>query len=125
MTVGSVEADGDVRVRVTVEGSDGGLRTVEAVLDTGFNGFLTLSAAELAALGLRRKSETRVQLADGERYPVSTYQAPVALGEDESPRSVVDIFEAGEALVGAGLLWDCDLHIRYVAGGRVEIEAIP
>ena len=98
MTVGSVEANGDVRVRVTVEGSDGGLRTVDAVLDTGFNGFLTLSAAELAALGLRRKSETRVQLADGERYPVSTYQAPVALGEDESPRSVVDIFEAGEAL---------------------------
>lgn len=125
MTIGEVRSNGGVWVEVTVEGADGTDRTLGAVLDTGFTGYLALPPGEVRALGLAQETETRVTPANGETHAVATYQAPAALGSDlPSAASVVEIIEAGETLVGAGLLWGHDLRIQYAPGGKVEIERL-
>ena len=48
---GNVNADLEPSVRLTVHDAGGQPRELEAVIDTGFNGFLTLPPALIAAPG--------------------------------------------------------------------------
>jgi predicted aspartyl protease len=52
MMTGAVNADLEALLLLTVHGGGGPSREVETVIDTGFNGFLTLPPALIAALGL-------------------------------------------------------------------------
>src|SRR5207302_3254527 len=52
MMTGIVNADLEPLLRLTVQDAGGQPHDVEAVIDTGFNGFLTLPPALIAALGL-------------------------------------------------------------------------
>ena len=122
MTIGEVTSDGDALVRVTVEDATGEAREVEAVLDTGFNGALALPHALVEAFGLARKGDVVARLASGEERRILTYRATVLLGE--APSRPVTVVEAGEALVGAALLWNCKVCLNYAEGGAVEIEEL-
>lgn len=44
MIKGAVNANREARLRLTVRGLSGQEREIEAVIDTGFNGFLTLTS---------------------------------------------------------------------------------
>ena len=52
MITGAVKSD-EARVRLTVKGQRGRVQEVEAVIDSGFTGALTLPPALIATLGLR------------------------------------------------------------------------
>jgi predicted aspartyl protease len=52
MMTGVVSAALEATLRLSVEDTLGQAHEVEAILDTGFNGFLTLPAALIGALGL-------------------------------------------------------------------------
>ena len=54
MTIGHVGADGDALVPLPVRGPGGAEQEVEAVLDTGFNGYLALPPPVIEALRLER-----------------------------------------------------------------------
>ena len=122
MTIGHVGADGDALVPLPVRGPGGAEQEVEAVLDTGFNGYLALPPPVIEALRLERLGQETLVLASGERrYPRKYEAAVVFLGELRP----VEVIEAGEELPGTRLLRGRELRIQYVEGGRVRLEALP
>ena len=53
MIIGVVNAQTEATIRLPVRAADGREQQMEAILDTGFNGSLTLPPAMIAGLGLR------------------------------------------------------------------------
>ena len=107
-------------VAVEVADATGDSRTVEAVLDTGFNGYLTLNRDLIESLGLGYAGRIRMVLADGEDTMVYTYEAFVHwFGQT---RSVEIIASEGVPLLGMSLLDGCKITMRVRAGGEALIE---
>jgi clan AA aspartic protease len=106
---------------LAVRGPSGGSRIIEAVIDTGFSGFLTLPSSIIVPLGLIWRGEAQAILGDGRRHQFDVYSATVEW--DGRERHVeVDVAETSP-LVGMGLLAGHDLCIEAVAGGKVSIGA--
>ena len=121
MIEGEVNAYYEAVVHLSLLDSSGQTRDVEAVIDTGFNGFLTLPPALVAELGLTRLGQKSLVLANGSRDIFDTYGVTV-LWEGQS--RFVDADEADSIpLLGMSLLDRHDLSIQIRAGGRVIIEA--
>lgn len=119
MIEGVVNAAYEPVVNLAVQGPSGQSRDIEAVVDTGFNGFLTLPAELVAELGLPFASIGRATLADGSEIAYSVHEAAV-LWDGQPTYVEVDVADA-TPLVGMALL---DAHILYVeveGGGRVLI----
>ncbi len=121
MITGVVNADYEAVVRLRLQGSRGQEREVDAIIDTGFNGFLTLSPALVTALGLTRLSRGRVILADGREELFDIYGVTVLW--DGQPRYVEADAVDTTPLVGMALLKGYDLYVQVIDGGRVVIQA--
>ena len=122
MIEGAVNADFEAVIPVTIQGPSGQIRTVDAVVDTGFNQFLTLPPRLLAELGLVSAGTAPILLADGSEVRMEVYQ--VTLLWDQLLRRI-DIFAAeSTSFVGMRLLRGHNLHIDVLPGGRVAINAL-
>ena len=73
---GVVNATYEAVISVTVAGPSGPTREIEAVVDTGYNGFLTLPPALVAELGLPFASIGRASLADGSEVTFLSMASP-------------------------------------------------
>ncbi len=94
---------------------------VESVVDTGYNGFLTLPTELVAELGLAYRSRGYAVLADDSEITYLVYNAAVLW--DGQPRQIeVDGME-GTPLVGMAMLEGHNLNIDVEVGGRVLIRA--
>ena len=120
MIEGVVRAAREAVIPLTVRGSAGQEREIEAVIDTGFTGFLTLRPSLVAELGLEFRSNILATLADGSETAFPLYDAVVLW--DGHPREV----QAGAAntapLVGMAMLDGCDLSVEVVDGGQVAVR---
>ena len=67
MIDGAVNAAYEAVVPIAVRGPAGRVRDIEAVIDTGYNGFLTLPPVLVGALGLPFVTSGQAILADGGR----------------------------------------------------------
>ena len=76
MITGAVKAD-EARIRLQVRGHRGREQEVEAVIDSGYSGALTLPLALITALGLRWRSVDRATLADGSTCVFQVYTGKV------------------------------------------------
>lgn len=76
MITGIVRSE-EGRIRLKVKGRGGREKEVEAIIDTGYTGSLTLPPALIAALGLRWQTMDRVTLADGSESIFEVYEAKV------------------------------------------------
>ena len=65
MIIGVVNAQTEAIIRLPVRAADGREQEIEAILDTGFNGSLTLPPAVIASLGLQWRTRGLVMLANG------------------------------------------------------------
>lgn len=107
-------------VAVEVSNGDGVWQTVEAVLDTGFSGHLTLSQDLIESLGLDYDSQIPMVLADGEDTMVHSYDGFVNwFGQT---RRAEIIASEGVPLLGMSLLAGCKITMRVRAGGEALIE---
>lgn len=95
---------------------------VEAVLDTGFNGFLTLSASVVAELGLTLLDAVPTMLATGDEVLLSVFGATVEW--DGQERQIFVLEAEGDALLGMALLENQRVTLEVRAGGRIGIEAL-
>ena len=121
MIEGEVNVHHEAVVRLPLLDSSGQTRDIEAVIDTGFNGFLTLSPALVAELGLTRLGQKSLVLANGSRDIFDTYGVTV-LWDGQS--RFVDADEADSIpLLGMSMLDEHDLSIQVRDGGRVVIQA--
>jgi len=94
---------------------------VDAVIDTGFSGFLTLPSDVISKLGLNWQGRDIATLGDG---TFCTFEVYIGLVIWDGQYREVYINESETVpLIGMGLLRGYDLRIRAIEGGTVTIEA--
>jgi clan AA aspartic protease len=120
---GIITADRAAALRLKVRGPSGVEQEVETVLDTGFNGYLTLPHTLVVALGLAYHSEAIATLADGSRVRLRKYTGTVIW--DGQERDVIVLEAEGGPLVGMSLLYGSRVTLDVVDGGPVIIEPLP
>ena len=121
MIEGVVNSAYEPVITLVVRGPSGQTRDIEAVVDTGFNGFLTLPPDVVAELRLPFASSGWATLADGSEIPYDVYGVSVLW--DGQPKEIEADETGGAPLVGMLLLEGHDLSIQVRDGGRVVIQA--
>ena len=86
MIVGRLNDTYEAVISLTVQGPSGHEREVEAVIDTGFTGFLSLPSALATELGLPFLTNESAFLADGSLVMLSVHDATTLW--DGQPRRV-------------------------------------
>ncbi|MCS3672400.1 clan AA aspartic protease [Salinibacter ruber] len=76
---------------------------MDALLDTGFNGYVALPARVIELLELQRLGREQVTLASGKTHLVGKYKATIGFGGSVHS---VEVVEAGEPLIGMSLRWE-------------------
>ena len=121
MIEGSVNARLEVVVRLSLRGPQGPERQVDAVIDTGYNGYLTLPPSLVAALELPYLSRSSARLADDTEVGFSVHGVTALW--DSRPRHIEADAVGSTPLVGMALLEGHDLSVQVRDGGRVVIQA--
>jgi clan AA aspartic protease len=123
MIVGNVTADLEAIVRLTVQGPAGQQDDIDAVIDTGFDGWLTLPPALIAQPGLAWDRRGRATLGDGTDCYFDVYKGAVLW--DGQPRPTF-VDEADTiALAGMSMLKSFKRTIEVRTQGQVTITALP
>lgn len=121
MIEGMVNSSIEAVASLLLEGGNGQFREVDFVIDTGFNGYMTLTTTLALELGLEVYELIPMDLADGSRTFIPSYE--VNVNWDGSVRRV----EAGALgdfpTIGMSLLEGYDLMIQVREGGRILIRA--
>jgi clan AA aspartic protease len=106
-----------------VVGNESGKRQLfDTVVDTGFNGFLTLPSAVITTLDLPWSGSDIVTLGDGSETLFDLYAATIIW---DGQYREVDIAESEtDSLIGMALLYGYRLQIDAIEGGIVKIEAL-
>lgn len=119
---GFVNTNCEVMIPLVVGNSDRKNQLINAVIDTGYTGFLSLPNEIIVALDLPWTGVDRGTLGDGSEVTFEVYAASVIW--DGQYRDIPVNKAETDPLVGMGLLYGYDLHIQAVAGGQVTIKAI-
>jgi clan AA aspartic protease len=122
MIAGTVDSSLVAWTRLTLSGPSG-QQDVDARVDTGFNGFLSVPLGVLLALGLAPAGSSQISLADGSTVFLPTYY--VTIDWDGRQRTVQADGTSDLCLVGMSLMEGHDLSIRIRVGGALTIQAIP
>jgi clan AA aspartic protease len=122
MILGVVNIRREATIRLPVRDTTGREHEIEAILDTGFNGSLTLPPAIVNTLGLPWRTRSLVMLANGAEELCDIYAATV-IWEGRLRDILVEEAET-DPLVGMALLYGHDVRMQVVEGGNVVIEAL-
>jgi clan AA aspartic protease len=122
MILGVVNIRREATIRLPVRDTTGREHEIEAILDTGFNGYLTLPPAIVNTLGLPWRTRSLVMLANGAEELCDIYAATV-IWEGRLRDILVEEAET-DPLVGMALLYGHDVRMQVVEGGNVVIEAL-
>ncbi len=102
--------------------NDTATQLVNAVIDTGFSGFLTLPSNIISTLGLSWKGRDVATLGDGTFCIFDVYIASVIW--DGQYRTIDINGSETDPLIGMQLLRGYDLRIQAIEGGMVTIAAL-
>lgn len=121
MMYGSVNQNCEAILPVVVKNNTQ-TEVIDAVIDTGFSGFLTLPSSTIAALDLVWKGRDTATLGDGTFCIFEVYIATVIW---DGQYCTIDINESETVpLIGMRLLRGYDLHIQAIEGNSVKLEAL-
>ncbi len=120
MIEGVVNSAYEAVISLSLHDSAGRTREIEAAIDTGYNGFLTLPHALVAELGLAHRGRGRATLADGSEALLDVYE--VAVIWDGDLRNVRAAAADFIPLVGMRMLDQHSLYVDVRDGGRVVIQ---
>ncbi len=122
MITGVVNTRLEATLHLTVQNLQGQSQEIEAILDTGFTGSLTLPPATVAALGLPWRTRGNALLANGNAAQFDIYAAIVQW--DGQERNI--LIEAAESipLISMRLLSGYDIHFQAITGGKAAIRAL-
>ena len=121
MIEGTVNAAHEAVVALHLLDPEGRTRSIEAVIDTGFTGFLTLPTALVAELGLPFAYMGQALLANDDAVDYDVHYATILW--DGQPRDIEAAALGSAPLAGMALLGSHDVHIEVVEGGSVVIRA--
>jgi clan AA aspartic protease len=122
MMHGVVNLRREAMLTVVVGSSNRQLQAIDAVIDTGFNGFLSLPSTIVTTLNLPWSGSDIVTLGDGSETSLDLYTAVIIW---DGAYQEIDIAESEtEPLLGTSLLYGYRLQVDNVEGGIVKIEAL-
>lgn len=122
MMQGVVNLRREAMLTVVVGNSNRQMQAIEALIDTGFNGFLSLPSTIITTLNLPWSGSDFVTLGDGSETFFDLYTA-VAIWDGQYCE--IDIAESEtEPLLGMALLYGYRLQVDNIEGGLVKIEAL-
>ena len=121
MIQGVVNAAYEAVVALSLQGPAGQSQEIEAVVDTGYSGFLTLPSTLVTELGLPFAYIGRALLANDDEVSFDVHDVTVLW--DGQPRHVKADATGSTPLVGMLLLDGHNLNIEVENGGRVVIQA--
>ena len=94
-----------------------------AVIDTRFDGWLSLPPSVITQLALSSRTRGRAILANGAEDEFDIYSGDV-LWDGRLLRVPIEAADT-DPLIGMSLLYGSDLTIQVLDGGRVQIQRIP
>ena len=121
MIQGVVNAAHEAVVTISLHDQEGQTRDIEAVVDTGYSGFLTLPPGLVDELGLPFAYIGQAFLANDAEVDFDVHYATVLW--DGQPRDIEADATGSTPLVGMLLLDRHNLSIEVETGGRVLIQA--
>ena len=121
MIEGVVNANLEAVVTLPLQDTSGRMQEVEAVVDTGFNGYLALPPMLIEDLELPVVGDGEAVLADGSEAAFDVYDITVLW--DGQPMYVETGAVGVDPLIGMALLDGHNLNIDVENGGRVLIQA--
>jgi clan AA aspartic protease len=123
MITGVVTADREAIIRLEVHGPGVQVEEVDAIFDTGFDGWLSLPPALIALLGLVWRRRGRALLADGTESIFDIDDRTVIW--DGHPRHIAGDEADMIPLAGMALLDGFELMVQVRSSGQVIIRALP
>jgi clan AA aspartic protease len=122
MINGIVTASRNAVIRLIVRGPTGHSERIRALVDTGYNGWLTLPSELIERLALPWRRISFATLADGSETAFDIYEGAVVW--DRRPRRIpVDESEC-ITLVGMALLEGYELNVQVRRAGKVTIRSL-
>jgi clan AA aspartic protease len=119
MIIGRVNENLEAVISLSVVKTNNDIREIEAVVDTGYSGYFSLSFELISELNLSRIGQAQLTLADGTIINSNVYEATI-LWEGQPRIIQVDAFESS-ILVGMSLLKNCDFNMRVAVNSPVSI----
>jgi clan AA aspartic protease len=122
MIVGVVTDDHQAVIHLVVRGPAGQETEIDAIIDTGFDGWLSLPSSIIISLDLEWRERGRALLADGSESVFDIYEA-IVLWDGQALRIPVHQAET-TPLVGMSLFRGYELIIQNQPGGKVSIRSL-
>jgi len=122
MMQGIVNQSCEATIPLVISNANRQTQLIDAVIDTGFTGYLSLPREIIDELKLPWTGIDRGTLGDGSEVTFEVYAATVIW--DGQYRDIPVNEAETDPLIGMNLLYGYDLRIRAVEGGTVAIEAI-
>jgi clan AA aspartic protease len=123
MIRGLVNRDREAIVVVAVQGPLGDRISIDGLVDTGFDGWISLPSRIITLLKLPWRRRGRAELADGSEHVFDIHEATVEW-DGQLRRVPVDAVES-IPMLGMALLHNQELRIEVQPGGTVVIERLP
>ena len=121
MMIGSINEEREAVLCLQIQGPEDQSVEVEAVIDTGYNGTLSLPPEIIAVLALPSRGARQVTLGDGSSVYLNIYRATVIW--DGQPLAAQVMETEDVTVLGMSLLYGYRLVMDVVDGGGVTIEA--
>jgi clan AA aspartic protease len=122
MMFGAVNSNFEAIIKVAVGCVGSPKITVDAVIDTGFTGFLSLPLSVITDLDLPWHYRDIGTLGDGSEVVFEIYKAAVIW---DGQNQIVDVAASdADPLVGMSLICGFKLQIEAIEGGLVMIESL-
>jgi clan AA aspartic protease len=122
MIYGVVNLRREATLPLVIGNSTGQQEVIDTVIDTGFDGFLSLPSEVIARLGLPWTISNPATLGDGSEVLFDFYTGTVIW---DGQYRTIDIAESEtEPLLGMAMLYGYRLQVDNVEGGSVKIEAL-
>ena len=107
---------------LVIGNSNGQRQFIDTVIDTGFDGFLSLPSEVIVRLGLSWTISNMVTLGDGSETLFDFYTGTVIW--DGQYRQIDIAASEAEPLLGMAMLYGYRLQVDNVEGGIVKIEVL-
>ena len=113
---------GHPKVVIEVMGAGGSSRKMEAIIDTGYNGYLQIPLSEAFPAGLVLVGIQKNAIADGSQMSVLVCEGTVCL-DGVSVKAAIDVHLYSPILVGTSLLKELNkTFVLDCKSGKVELH---
>jgi predicted aspartyl protease len=120
MIHGRINSNLEAVAEIRLLDQQGHVQEFQCVLDTGFDGFLMLTAPDIQGLGLIPRGSRTIHLVDDIETSLPVYLGTVTWHDQQLEISILET--EGQPLIGMALLENNTLTIQVWDGGEVRIE---